>query len=201
MYGNSANGTGEQLFLSSGGTISVGAARVGMASSNKLQVYVQQGGAFISAPQSEFACPLGSQFSDAFNGIYGANAQTTNDPTWSSNPQCSVLVSSLGFSCASCTAGTYGVGRSVSNGSVSTDVSSECIACPAGGWCRYGRAVSAAPGFWGAASTAGRLEFARCPAGYCCTGDDGTSYPCGAVNSCAADRGGPLCGACAEGYR
>lgn len=55
--------------------------------------------------------------------------------------------------------------------------------------------VEANPGFWGVAvtsplSSVQRLEFIRCPAGYCLTSSELWS------NTCAEDRTGRLCGTC-----
>ncbi len=68
-----------------------------------------------------------------------------------------------------------------------------CIECPHGGNCTAG--VVSLPNYWGQLTTANRLEFKRCPAGYCCN-----QAPCDDIARCAAHREGTLCGRCAHGF-
>jgi hypothetical protein len=103
-----------------------------------------------------------------------------------------------------------------------------CSACPLGGQCTSS-GVSAVPGYWGAQTpslqvaatehpdvstppspTPGSLvsdlndipslSFSLCPRGYCCTGDAGSPTPCSAIDVCAGNRQGQLCGDCAPGF-
>ncbi len=68
-----------------------------------------------------------------------------------------------------------------------------CIDCPHGGNCTAG--VVALPNYWGHMTAAKRLEFHRCPEGYC-----GSQAQCKGIDQCAAHREGILCGRCKEGF-
>ncbi len=68
-----------------------------------------------------------------------------------------------------------------------------CNECPHGANCTAG--VVALPNYWGHMTAANRLEFHRCPVGYCCN-----RTPCAGINQCSANREGTLCGRCTEGF-
>ncbi len=74
-----------------------------------------------------------------------------------------------------------------------TNVTGTCIECPQGANCSAG--VLSLPNYWGHITAAGRLEFHRCPVGYCCN-----QAPCQGIDQCAAHRVGPLCGRCQRGF-
>ena len=75
---------------------------------------------------------------------------------------------------------------------------------PLGGVCSGAGRITAVPGYWGAAvppdnttdATDAAVAFIRCPDGYCCD----SAGSCTSIASCAANRGGPLCGDCAAGF-
>ncbi len=68
-----------------------------------------------------------------------------------------------------------------------------CIECPHGANCSAG--VVTLPNYWGHMSLAGRLEFHRCPVGYCCN-----RPPCKDIAQCVVGREGTLCGRCMKGF-
>ncbi len=68
-----------------------------------------------------------------------------------------------------------------------------CFDCPHGANCTAG--VVSLPNYWGHKTTANRLEFHRCPVGYCCN-----QAPCQDIDQCATHRVGTLCGRCMEGF-
>ncbi len=68
-----------------------------------------------------------------------------------------------------------------------------CIACPQGANCSAG--VVALPNYWGHMTADDKLEFLRCPVGYCCN-----QAPCEGIDQCAAHREGTLCGRCMKGF-
>ncbi len=68
-----------------------------------------------------------------------------------------------------------------------------CNKCPHGGNCTAG--VLSLPNYWGHMTAADRLEFHRCPVGYCCN-----QAPCDGIGRCAAHREGTLCGRCTKGF-
>ncbi|CAH1784870.1 unnamed protein product [Owenia fusiformis] len=70
-----------------------------------------------------------------------------------------------------------------------------CKSCPNGAICEDdGHLVKMAPNHWGILKD-GTLSVQRCPIGYCCTGDT-----CGTFSDCAENRGGVLCGQCANDF-
>ncbi len=69
----------------------------------------------------------------------------------------------------------------------------KCNKCPHGGNCTAG--AVALPNYWGHMTAADRLEFHRCPVGYCCN-----QAPCEGIDQCAAHREGTLCGRCIKGF-
>ncbi len=80
-----------------------------------------------------------------------------------------------------------------SNSFCHTKATGICIECPHGANCSAG--VVALPNYWGHMTTADRLEFHRCPVGYCCN-----QAPCKGIAQCAADRESTLCGQCMRGF-
>lgn len=106
-------------------------------------------------------------------------------------------MSTFDFQCAVCPSGQYSLFGGFSNGSAGTATNFNCLPCPVGGVCIDG-VVTAAPGFWGAASVPpSTVSFTVCSAGTCC---DGQAWPCVGMSSCAGYRDGPLCGDCRPGY-
>ncbi len=73
------------------------------------------------------------------------------------------------------------------------NVSANCIHCPLGANCSEG--VNSQPNFWGYKTSDKRLEFHRCPPGYCCS-----KSPCQGINQCATNREGTLCGQCSHNF-
>ena len=71
-----------------------------------------------------------------------------------------------------------------------------CMKCPYGALCSKGK-LTAKPRFWGTFTTTG-VAFYLCPSGYCCTGLHNDQ--CNAINSCASNRYGALCGSCKKGF-
>ncbi len=74
-----------------------------------------------------------------------------------------------------------------------TKVMGTCIECPHGANCSAG--VVALPNYWGHMTATDRLEFHRCPVGYCCN-----QAPCDSIDPCATHREGTLCGRCMKGF-
>ncbi len=74
-----------------------------------------------------------------------------------------------------------------------TEAMGTCIDCPHGANCSAG--VLSLPNYWGHMTAADRLEFHRCPIGYCCN-----QAPCKGIGQCAAHREGTLCGRCMKGF-
>ncbi len=149
-----------------------------------------------------FSCPVGSNFQDTFNGLYGLGAYPARSPYCSDDTvegTGKVLVSALSFQCTVCPSEQYSLFGGLLNGSTRLPTNYPCQQCPVGGTCIDG-IVSAAPGFWGAPGIATPLvvRFSLCPDGYCCDGSK--SWPCSSINPCAGHRSGVLCGDCAEGY-
>ncbi len=68
-----------------------------------------------------------------------------------------------------------------------------CIECPHGANCSAG--VAALPNYWGHMTATDRLEFHRCPVGYCCN-----KAPCKGITQCASHRVGTLCGHCMSNF-
>ena len=65
-----------------------------------------------------------------------------------------------------------------------------CSSCPIGANCN--NHIKALPNYWGYKDKSDIVSMIRCPNGYCCQGDD----TCREINSCNANRTGPLCGRC-----
>ncbi len=74
-----------------------------------------------------------------------------------------------------------------------TNETGTCIECPHGANCSAG--VVSLPNYWGHMTAANRLEFHRCPVGYCCN-----QASCEGIAQCAAHREGTLCGRCRKGF-
>ncbi len=74
-----------------------------------------------------------------------------------------------------------------------SNIEGECLSCPHGANCSAG--VVSLPNYWGHMTAADRLEFHRCPVGYCCN-----QAPCEGIAQCAAHREGTLCGRCIQGF-
>ncbi len=74
-----------------------------------------------------------------------------------------------------------------------TNSTGQCVECPQGANCSAG--VMALPNYWGHMAAHDRLEFHRCPVGYCCN-----QAPCEGIAKCAAHREGILCGHCMKGF-
>jgi predicted outer membrane repeat protein len=111
--------------------------------------------------------------------------------------------SSLHVSCNGCQGGTYNLGGQTAtfgeDGSLLTPIGAAtgCFACPAGS--RFncsGAVVGSAPDFWATANATQVVEFLQCPPHYCCADERG----CAAIDACANNRSGVLCGACADGF-
>ena len=68
-----------------------------------------------------------------------------------------------------------------------------CNKCPHGGNCSAG--VLSLPNYWGHVTATDRLEFHRCPVGYCCN-----QAQCDGIGQCATHREGRLCGHCMKGF-
>ncbi len=85
-------------------------------------------------------------------------------------------------------AGMMGKTRFCYTGSLGT-----CNKCPHGANCTAG--VLSLPNYWGHMTATNRLEFHRCPVGYCCN-----KAPCEGIDQCAAHRVGTLCGRCMKGF-
>ena len=74
-----------------------------------------------------------------------------------------------------------------------TNSTGTCIQCPHGSNCSTG--IMSLPNYSGHMTVADRLEFHRCPVGYCCN-----QAPCEGIHQCAAHRDGRLCGRCMKGF-
>ncbi len=70
----------------------------------------------------------------------------------------------------------------------------DCFPCPVGGNCSQYN-VQALPNYWGFRH-GGVVTMLRCPAGYCCSGQNS----CRDIDSCNTGRAGRLCGACKPNF-
>jgi hypothetical protein len=171
-------------------------------------------GAFVTFESSWIQCPLASNFSDEYGGLYGSFDNMIVLPTSPLQSVCplGVSISQLAFSCTSCDGPTYSLTRGGSDGSPGRVLRPvACRVCPHGGACRDG-AVTASPGYWGVvltservdsvavtrmpASNSSTVEFAMCPSLYCCS----SASECTSIASCHGSRMGPLCGRCKPGF-
>jgi hypothetical protein len=111
----------------------------------------------------------------------------------------------LRITCSACPVGFFNlVGQSAvfdddGNLTAPLGAATGCFECPLGS--RFnctGADVGAAQNFWGTASTSSpdSVTFVRCPPNFCCP----TSSGCAAMDACANNRTGVLCGACADGF-
>ncbi len=152
---------------------------------------------------TRLTCPIGSNFVDLFNGLYGPNKYKLYSPLCFvkvvGNTQ-DVYVSTLEFQCQVCGVGLYSLKSGSSNGAAGEAFNFECLPCPYGSSCVNGSVV-ALPGYWGTGSArddgASVLSMALCPEAYCC---DQRSSQCDGTSTCAGNREGPLCGDCSAGY-
>jgi hypothetical protein len=135
-------------------------------------------------------CPLGTNFLDTFQGLYGPQGSYPVPSTLCNSSQATtsqVLGSTLEFVCNVCGVGLYTVFRGSSTGAPGAYDNHPCLPCPRGALCTDG-AVNATAGYWGAADTSGVVALTVCPDGYCCDGW-----------ACAGGRVGLLCADCSPG--
>ncbi len=140
-----------------------------------------------------FLCPSGAAFEDTFGGLFAAGAfKTVTDP----NSLRNYLASTLEFVCRGCGPAQYATGAGSSTGAPGQAENFPCLPCPPGAECEGG-APTALPGYWGATGPDGTARFVLCPPTYCC---DGGEWACDSAAACAGNRGGALCGDCAQGF-
>lgn len=204
-------GAGEQLASFSGGGLDVCGLTVTMGPGVS-QVLVQGGGNVTVAGSTRFQCPAGYLFHDVYRGLYGPFATPMSEAGWT-NP---MLTSTLLFICTPCAQGLYTLGAGFSSGEAGHESNPACLTCPYGGVCTpgSGSGIVAQQGFWGYVMYASDSDdpvgsesddsifnasvvFLKCPTGYCCDGGD---TPCHAIDSCAGNRTGRLCGSCPPGW-
>ena len=140
----------------------------------------------VAVPVSCVLCPVAA----VWGGVCCSGRYCTGNPLSTST---SILVSTLQFSCVKCLSGLYSLAAGASSGAAGTSNNVSCLPCPRGGTCVDG-GITAANGYWGASDpSSGIVAFVVCPDGYCCFGD------CDAIDGCAVNRHGRLCGACVPG--
>ena len=107
---------------------------------------------------------------------------------------CILNVTSLRYSCRSCSPGYYSLERGTSRGLVVAN-HVKCLPCPFGAICIENN-IAAKPNFWGylKSTHSQSLEFLACPEDYCPS--IATKY----YNICQGNRVGTLCGQCAKGF-
>ena len=112
------------------------------------------------------------------------------------NNFCKINVTSLKFSCKSCSPGYYSLQRGSMRG-LTLNGSVQCLPCPFGATCIHSN-IAAKPNFWGQETSEHpqSLHFIACPDNYCQSPTSGSKD----YNSCQGKRTGILCGACAPGY-
>lgn len=112
------------------------------------------------------------------------------------NNFCKINVTSLKFSCKSCSPGYYSLQRGSMRG-LTLNGSFQCLPCPFGATCIQSNIV-AKPNFWGQqiSEHPQSLHFIACPEDYCQSPASGSKD----YNSCQGKRTGILCGVCAPGY-
>lgn len=112
------------------------------------------------------------------------------------NKFCKINVTSLKFSCKSCSTGYYSLHRGSMRG-LTRNSSFVCLPCPFGATCIHSN-IAAKPNFWGRqiSEHPQSLHFIACPEDYCQSPASGSKD----YNSCQGNRTGILCGACAPGY-
>lgn len=198
VTGNSVSlASGAQIAVLDAGNVTWAGLCVNM-SRTLSEVLVQHSG-YLDITESNFTCPAGALFHDNANGLYGERAVLTTQP----GSYESIIVSAAEFGCVSCPPGSYVLEPGQSSGESLAVDNPMCQVCPYGGTCQDGIAITAVPGYWGAAvpagtTSAGRptsvVQFAVCPIDYCCSGG------CTTVDECSLGRSGRLCGSCPSGY-
>jgi hypothetical protein len=143
-------------------------------------------------------------FQDADHGLYGNGSFDVVNPYCSSSDgifAASVIkASSVAFSCEQCGVNQYSLDSGGSDGQPGASYPFTCLDCPPVGAVCMNGAVTALPGFWGAASASAEegsstISMIVCPPGFCCTPGN-----CHGYSSCAGHRTGPLCAECPPGY-
>ncbi len=167
-----------------------------------VQVAMPLAGKVTFGQHTAFSCPVGSNFVDMFNGLYGPDGYKIYSPLclvkFEGDLQ-EVLVSTLEFQCQVCGVGFYSLKGGSSTGGAREATNFDCLSCPDGSSCINGSVV-ALPGYWGTGNVLNGtsvLSMALCPEDYCC---DQRSSQCDGTSTCAGHRKGPLCGDCADGY-
>lgn len=112
--------------------------------------------------------------------------------------RCGFLTSTFEASCESCPFEMYTLASGELRGGAGSVLFPGCIRCPFGGVCQGPSVIVPELGYWGNVTLNGSVSFRLCPAGYCCTSSDDAS--CAAMDSCYANRTGPLCGDCLPGF-
>ncbi|XP_078370496.1 uncharacterized protein LOC144654278 [Oculina patagonica] len=112
------------------------------------------------------------------------------------NSFCKINVTSLKFSCKSCSPGYYSLHKGSSRG-FTVNAAFQCLPCPFGATCIHSN-IAAKPNFWGHPISRPRqsLQFITCPDHYC----QSPATTSKDYNSCWGNRTGILCGVCASGY-
>ena len=165
------------------------------------QVTCFQCGDVTTSGSTRFTCPTGSRFDDINSGSFGNKSAATFFSDWSL--VCTIRYSMLQFQCSPCPNQEYSFEAGYSDGRPGMQSPVQCHQCPVGGDCSSGLGdVVALPGYWGGKAVSNgttTVSFLPCPTGYCCLGE-GTNWPCTAVDSCANNRTGVLCGECYPGH-
>ena len=99
----------------------------------------------------------------------------------------------VAISCSLCPSNLYSVVSGKLGPNLDNQTHAKCYRCPFGGSCENGQ-IRATNNVWGYRSTKHEIRFSICPFGYCCFGNECTSY-----SSCTAGREGTLCGKCGKG--
>ena len=68
----------------------------------------------------------------------------------------------------------------------------DCFPCPVGTSCDPSNTPNSLENYWGYTNQSSYVTMIRCPADYCCTGND----TCEGIDSCNTGRTGALCGTC-----
>ena len=132
---------------------------------------------------TKFYCPVGSQM-----GVVNF--------TIGNRYRAETLVTTLEFSCSTCTGNSYSLQRGRALGS-NVDAGFQCLPCPFGANCTQN--ILAKRNFWGfpEQDNPPTLRFSMCPVGYCIPPQK-TNFP--EYNGCQGNRSGELCGNCTAGY-
>ena len=156
---------------------------------NNFPVLIISSGGYVDIDEkSEINCSVGSKLllDNATHIVY----------TEKNNMSCRINVTVLKYSCRSCTPGYYSLQKGISRGLL-VNSTFNCTLCPFGGNCIETN-IAAKPNFWGYASPghSPSLQFISCPEHYCQSPlPHSKDY-----NRCRGNRGGTLCGKCAEGF-